>query len=126
MLLRQIFEDVSQSQLNDVEKFADRLWGKLGIDIKFTKHFVDRVNDERNGKEISASELIRIFKKEYEQYGKEIKNLSTDDEAVLVDLITDINLPFVFKNTKQGKELVAKTIMRKSDFKSIDPTYKIK
>ena len=43
-----IDEDVTQSQLNDIEKYADRLFKSVNIDVNFTRHFVDRVNDRRN------------------------------------------------------------------------------
>lgn len=126
MLLRELREDVTPKQLGDVEAFADRLWGKLGVDVEFTKHFIDRVNDERNGKEISAAELIRLFKKEYEKYGKDVKSLEDADEAVFKDLMTDLNLPFVMRDRRDGKELKAKTIMRKKDFKHDDKSYEVK
>ena len=47
-----LLEDVSQSQLNQVEKYLDKLWAKVGIDVEFTRHFMDRVNHARNGKPI--------------------------------------------------------------------------
>jgi hypothetical protein len=125
--LSELFEgEVTAHQLHGVETFADHLWGKLGIDVHFTKHFIDRMNDDRNGKQISAAELIRLFKKEYEKYGKDVKQIDAEAEAVFMDLLTDINLPFVMKHTKHGQELVAKTIMRKKDFKSDDPAYQVK
>ena len=120
-----ILEEVNQNQLDDVEKFADRLFAKIGIDISFTRHFVERMNDDRNGKDISAAELVRIFKKEYEKYGKTVKSLEDNMEAVFMDLSSDLNLPFVIKDRRDGKELVAKTIMRKSEFKTNDPTFKV-
>ncbi len=125
MLLSELFENVTQAQLNDVEKFADKLWAKLGVDIAFTKHFVERMNDDRNNKDISSAELIRLFKKEYERWGKDIKTIDDEGEAVLTDLFTTINLPFVMKDTADGKKLVAKTVMRKTNFKTPDPSYKV-
>jgi hypothetical protein len=116
--------EVTQPELNQVERFADALWAKLGIDVTFTRHFMDRLNDERNGKPISVAELVRLIKKEYEQNGKAIAH--TDSEAVMKDLLTNINLPFVVNGYGRDKELVAKTIMRKPNFKSPDPTYVIK
>jgi hypothetical protein len=125
MLLREINEAVSARELNDVETFADRLWGKLGVDVSFTRHFIDRLNDERNGKQITPAELIRLFKKEYEQYGKAVSKIDTDGEALFMDLLTDINLPFVIKDRAAGRELVAKTVMRKKNFKSSDAAFKV-
>lgn len=124
-LHKSILEEVSQTQLDDVEKFADRLFAKIGIDVSFTRHFIERMNDERNGKDVSAAELIRIFKKEYEKYGKDVESLDDNMEAVFMDLSSDLNLPFVIKDRRNGKELIAKTIMRKPEFKTNDQTYKI-
>lgn len=118
-------EDITPELLVQIERFADQLWNKLGIDIEFTRHFLERLNDERNGKPISAPELVRILKKEYEQNGRKIASFK-NDEAVMKDLLTNINLPFVIKDTDKGKELVAKTIMRKPDFKTSNPEFVIK
>jgi len=125
MLLKELFEEVSPTQLHDVEKFADKLWKKLGIEIHFTRHFIDRLNDERNGKPISSAELIRLFKKEYSENGSGISELEGNKEAILKDLFTEINLPFVMKDAKDGEVMVAKTIMRKRDFKSDDKAFTI-
>ncbi len=124
-LHQSILEYVNQKQLDDVEKFADKLFAKLGIDVSFTRHFIERMNDERNGKEVSSAELVRIFKKEYEKYGKDVKSLDDNMEAVFMDLSSDLNLPFVIKDRRDGKELVAKTIMRKPEFKTNDQTFKV-
>ena len=118
-------EHISQSELQSVERFADALWKKLGINVDFSKHFLERVNDERNGKPISAGELVRIFKKEYEQYGKEIAD-SDNHEAVMKDLLTKINLPFVLTDRYDHRELVAKTVMRKDNFLNRDHEYVVR
>ena len=39
-----IFERVSKSDLDQIEKYADKLFASLGIDVEFTRHFLDRVN----------------------------------------------------------------------------------
>ena len=39
---------ITRSDLNQIERYADRLFAKVGIDVEFTRHFLDRVNDERN------------------------------------------------------------------------------
>ena len=117
---------VTSSDLNQIEKYADRLFRKVGIDVEFTRHFVDRVNDERNKKQISVAELVRIFNKAYQKFGKAIARLGPDAEAVMKDMRTDINMPFVLKLMKNGMlELVAKTIMRKKDFKTSNKTFSV-
>ena len=110
--------EVKKSDLDQLERYADRLFASLGIDVEFTKHFLDRVNDERNVKQITPSELTRLFKQSYKKHGKTIAKLGADAEAVINDMKTDINMPFVL-NLKGGElELVAKTVMRKKDFKT--------
>mgnify|MGYP000589347752 CR=1 FL=1 len=114
-------EQVSKSDLDGVEKFADRLFAKVGIDVEFTRHFLDRVNDERNKKQITTAELTRLFKKTYNKHGKKIPQLGPDAEAVISDMKTDINMPFVLKWDGKELDLIAKTVMRKKDFKTSGP-----
>ena len=113
------FKGISQSDLDQVEMYADRIFAKLGIDVEFTKHFLQRANDERNNRPITTAELIRLFKQEYKKHGQKISNLSPGAEAVMKDMDTDINVPFkIVLNTNGELDLVAKTILRKSDFKT--------
>ena len=106
--------------MEQLEKFADKLFGKVGIDVEFTRHFLDRVNDVRNKKPITMSELTRLFKQEYKRWGKPIAQMGPDQEAVMKDLQTDINLPFALRWDSENNELdlIAKTVMRKADFKT--------
>jgi hypothetical protein len=114
-------KELKKSDLDQVEKYADRIFASLGIDVEFTRHFLDRVNDKRNVKQITPAELTRLFKQSYKKYGKKIAQLGPDAEAVINDMKTDINMPFVL-NLKGGElELVAKTVMRKKDFKTSGP-----
>ena len=113
-------EGIQKVDVAQLEKFADRLFGKVGIDVEFTRHFMDRVNDIRNQKPITMSELTRLFKQEYKRWGKPIAQMGPDSQAVMKDLQTDINLPFVLKWDDENNELdlIAKTVMRKADFKT--------
>ena len=116
-------EEVTQKQLNDLEKFGDRLLAKFDIDIEFTRHFADRMNDARNKPAITVSEIQRLFKKIAKEKGRNIKKYG-DAEAVLKDMQSDLNLP-VAVNYKNGEfEVVNKTIMRKKDFKTTSPVVK--
>ena len=82
---------ITRSDLAQIEKYADKLFAKVGIDVEFTKHFLDRVNDERNKKQITTAELTRIFKQVFSKHGKPIARLGPDAEAVMKDMRTDIN-----------------------------------
>ena len=124
--LRQLTERVSKSDLDQIEKYADRLFAAVKIDVEFTKHFLDRVNDERNKKPINSAELIRLFRLTYKKYGKKIAKMNPDAEAVITDMGTDVNMPFVLNLDKNGMlDLVAKTVMRKKDFKTKDQKLRV-
>ena len=113
-------ENITQKQLNAIESYADRLFRAVDIDVEFTRHFIDRVNDSRNKKQITQSELIRLFKQTYKKHGKQIPQMGDEAQAVIRDMQTDINMPFVLAYDNRNKELdlVAKTIMRKKGFKT--------
>lgn len=119
-------ERVSKTDLNQVEKHLDKLFAKVGIDVEFTRHFLDRVNDERNKKPITTAEIIRIFRKTYKKYGKILPQLGKDAQAVLNDMMTDVNVPFVLKMDKNGGlDLVSKTIMRKKGFMTSNQVFSV-
>ena len=113
-----LFEFISYKQLDSVEIYADKLFKLIGVDIEFTKHFFDRVNDSRNGKPITVEELKDLFKRTYEQYRDKISTMQDEVEAVLFDMRSDINIPFVININKGELDLVTKTVMRKHDFKT--------
>ena len=107
----------SQKDVDDVEKFADRILKKYDIDIEFTRHFVDRLNDPRNNPEIKVAELQRFFKKIQKNKGRNIRS-NPDVELVLKDMSSNLNLPVVINKRGDSFEVVNKTIMRKQDFKT--------
>ena len=114
-----LLEFVSKKDLDQVERYADKLFAAVGIDVEFTRHFLDRVNDERNKKPISTAELIRLFRLSYKKYGKKIPQMGAKAQAVIHDMETDLNMPFVLNIDRSGMlDLVAKTVMRKKDFKT--------
>jgi len=127
MKINEFDNQLSQGDLDSLETFADKVFGKVGIDVNFTRHFLDRVNDERNVKQISMGELTRLFKQEAKRFSKPIAQLGPDAEAVMKDLQTDLNLPFVlvWDDRNEELDLIAKTVMRKKDFKTSDPEFTI-
>ena len=121
-----INEDVTQKQLQDLEKFGDRLLAKFKIDIEFTRHFADRMNDARNKPAITVAELQKVFKKIAKRKAVEIRK-NPDSEAVLKDMQADLNLPIVinYDKNKDEYEVVNKTIMRKKNFGTSDKVIEI-
>jgi hypothetical protein len=108
-------EEMSQSDLTSVEAYADKELAP--IDIDFTKHFFDRLNDPRNIKPISPAELIGFFKRLARKKDKLDDFFKQYKEIVATDNRTNINIPLVTLTDK----IIAKTIMRKKDFYTPDP-----
>jgi hypothetical protein len=114
-----LLKEMSKADLNYVDAYADR---KMGTDVVLTdNHFFDRVNDPRNKKEILDYELMDFFDKLSDDKERFIKFLKKYKQVVVVDTDTDINIPFM----KQANMLIAKTIMRKFNFKTSDVKFKI-
>jgi hypothetical protein len=114
-----VFE-MAKADMDAVEKYADQQFAPSDIELgKETDHFFQRLNDPRNGKEISPAELTGFFKRLAKNKKKFLEFVKQYKEFVVKDRRTDINIPFVVMANK----LIAKTIMRKADFKSITPVF---
>lgn len=118
---------VSQRELDEIERYLDRIFDVLGIDIEFTKHFLDRINDSRNKKQITGNELIDAFVKLKQKYGMDINSRGDNFQAVINDINSNINIPFVLNYDRRNNEidLVSKTIMRKKDFRTSNRKYRV-
>ena len=117
----EVEEEVSPKQLSDLEKFGDRILAKFEVDITFSRHFADRMNDARNKPEIKIAELQGLFKKIAKKKAVNIKKYP-NAEVVLKDIQKDLNLPIAIKVDKDGTlEVIHKTIMRKKNFGTPDP-----
>lgn len=116
-------EYITSRDLKNVENYADDLFSDVGVDVEFTKHFLDRVNDIRNKQDITPEELKWLYQKAYDRYSNMISKLNPGEERVLTDPDTQINIPVViaWDGRSPDKEMVGKTVMRKKDFKSYTP-----
>lgn len=110
---------VGIKQIKEFEKFVDRMFQKFGIDFNFTRHFADRMSDDRNDPCITMKELAQFITKIYKNQGKSLKGVS-GAEAVIKDLQTDLNIPVAVEYDARNDEfdVVMKTIMRKKNFKT--------
>jgi hypothetical protein len=123
---KQHLEEAQQScdlvgikQIKQFEKIVDQLFAKFGIDFNFTRHFADRMGDERNNPCITLKELADFIKKIYANQGKSLKGVA-GAEAVIKDIQKDLNIPVAVTYDQKNDEfdVVMKTIMRKRDFKT--------
>lgn len=113
-------EFVTPQDIKSVDDYADDLFSDVGVDVKFSDHFMQRVNDYRNKQDITPLELKWLYDKAHDRYADMISKLPSGSEKVFADKDTQINIPFVVaKNNKtHKKDLINKTIMRKKDFAS--------
>ena len=118
---------VTIQQLIQLEKTLDTLFRKIGMDVSFTKHFLDRINDDRNGEQIKVREIRDLFRKEFAKYKDTFKGMDDGYQALLKDIETNVNIPFVIRWDERNKEfdIVAKTVMRKKNFKSSNRQFKV-
>lgn len=104
--------------IDKVEKYADKVMDP--IDVEFTKHFYDQLTRAEHDKAITDAELIGFFKR-LAKKKKDFDKFKQDyDQFVAKDNRSQINIPF--KN--KVDQIIAKTIMRKSDFKTSNAEYK--
>lgn len=114
-----ILSEIPMDDLQQIDKFADKQMNPLDVVIT-DKHFLDRLVDPRNKKPISTAELLGFFKRLARQKDKFAEFLKKYGEIVAKDNRTKINIPFM----KQANKAIAKTIMRKDDFKTPSPELK--
>ena len=112
-------EIVSKTDLDNIEKYADTNLSPK--DVEFTRHFFDRVNDPRNAKDITDAELIGFFKRLKKKKKAFQKFMDQYKQIVVTDKRTNINIPFV----KKANQVIAKTVMRKVDFRTSNQKLRI-
>lgn len=115
-----VINEIPMDDLKDIDRVADKFLNPLDV-VLTDKHFFDRLNDPRNGKEISQAELIGFFKRLSKHKKQFVEFLEKYEQMVATDDRTNINIPFM----KQANKAIAKTIMRKKDFKSSTPKLEI-
>lgn len=122
-----LLEELDNRDFRDLERFADDHFSELGLDVVFTQHFKDRVNDARNGAPVSYDELEDLLLKAFNKAGRTLSKLPVESEAVLKQLATWLNVPVKVMDDPDHneKDLVFKTIMRKRHFETPNPEIRI-
>lgn len=127
-IVRKILKEYMTSyDLRDVEQYADNMFNNIDIDVEFTNHFIDRINDPRNSKEIESQELKDLFKKLYFKYGQKLPNFRKGTHAVVSDMNSNINIPFELRwdDSTKSFDMMNMTVMRKKNFFTKDMTLKV-
>jgi len=111
--------EIPMADLVKIDQYADKQLNPVDV-VLTDKHFFDRLTDPRNKKEISQAELIGFFKRLGKKKKEFVNFLNLYGQIVAKDNRSKINIPFM----KQANKVIAKTIMRKDDFKTSSPEYK--
>jgi len=80
------------------------------IPIKITTHFIDRMGDPRNQEPITVGEIADFFSKLLIKRKKFLQDLPDGTSVMVVDLETDITVPF----KKVNDTVIATTVMHGS------------
>ena len=113
-----LMNEIPMGDLKKIDNYADSQLNP--VDIVLTgRHFFDRLTDPRNKKEISQAELIGFFKRLSKKKKDFLEFIKKYDQIVAKDKRTKLNIPFM----RQANKVIAKTIMRKDDFKTSNPSF---
>src|SRR5210317_552732 len=110
--------EIPMADLVKIDQYADKQLNPVDV-VLTDKHFFDRLTDPRNKKEISQAELIGFFKRLGKKKKEFVNFLNLYGQIVAKDNRSKINIPFM----KQANKVIAKTVMRKDDFKTSSPEY---
>lgn len=114
---------VTDQDIRQLERFANEKLSRFKIRVEFTKHFKDRMNDERNKPCISIQELKDFFLKVEKNKGKKLKKF-VGEQKLVIKTGDNINIPCVIEWTSgQNSDFVLKTIMRKKKFSDYVATF---
>jgi len=113
-----VINEIPMADLQKIDKYADKQLNPVDV-VLTDKHFFDRLTDPRNKKPISQAELIGFFKRLGKKKKDFLNFLQLYGQIVAKDNRSKINIPFM----KQANKVIAKTVMRKDDFKTSSPEY---
>lgn len=119
---------ITPEQIRALELWINRFYNRINIDVSLsTRHFIERLNDPRNATPLTVQEIGNLFAKVYNKYNRQLRQQPEYVQAVLRDLSTHINLPFVLEWDRRANEmkLFGKTILRKPDFHTSNPVFAV-
>lgn len=111
--LRQQDSELSLNEESDlsakkIAEILNKYYNKFGLSIKISKHFMDRLYDERNDPPITQSELADFFAKLIKKQHYILSKMKAEDSVVVYDKSLNLSVPLL--KTETG--LIAITIMR--------------
>lgn len=108
MRYSQIFNENNAQLAKHYTEVLNTRYLPYKIPVRITSHFVDRINDPRNTEPISIAEVADFFSKLLIKRREFLTQLPEGTAVQIVDLETDITIPF----KKVDGVMMATTIMR--------------
>lgn len=113
--LKQYLTELTNSEINSLEAYLDKIFAELEVDVEFTRHFKERLQGREET--VKIRDIKDTFNKMLKKYQERIVK-SPKAKSVLQDLSNNLNIPFVVDKLKDGTyELNTLTIMKKKGFK---------
>jgi hypothetical protein len=109
-----IKERITPDELKQADTFADKQLAPIDVDLT-SKHVLDRLTGRES--DVTYAQLIGFFKRLGKNKKEFIEFFQKYDEIVATDNVTNLNIPFVNLTNKA----IAKTIMKKDNFKTPNP-----
>ena len=110
-----LYELQSPAELRSLEAHLDDLMRPVGLDVEFSKHFVERLLGR--DRSVTAAEVIDAFSKLKQKYKQKLKSYKKKpgQRAILKDFDNDLNVIFGIQPARGSElpDLVNITIMRK-------------
>jgi len=111
MRLTDFLQEESNSELaRHYTQALNSRFAPHNIPIKITTHFIDRMADPRNQEPITVGEVADFFSKLLIKRKKFLQDLPNGTSVMVVDIETDITVPF----KKINDTVIATTVMRGS------------
>lgn len=104
-----IDEAVSLGQARNLEKYLRTVFKAAGLDIKFSNHFIDCINLD---KDLSLGELRDTFRDCVRKNKEKLASIDKLDNGYLMNTSAKLNVPFVLKRGSHGIELIPVNVSR--------------
>jgi hypothetical protein len=104
-----LIELQTPDEVRELERQLDSLMRSVGLDVEFSRHFVERLLGREQ--RVTIEEVVGAFNKLKRKYKQRLLSAkkTPDYEAVLKDFSNDLNIVFGIR----GNELVNVTIKKK-------------
>jgi len=108
-----LFELKSTAEVIELEKQLDKMFATLGLDVQFTRHFIERILGRE--RDVTVQSILHSFDQLKRKYKSRLLGAKKNPgySAVLRDFDQDLNIVFGIKPTASGHELTNITIKRK-------------